>query len=154
MSEPSSIRQESWHRRIAANCNNAAWDLIEQPNLTPGQLHELFRLAATASYHWQIVGTATNIAHANLLYSWAAARSGAGSIAVDSARLALAHFSDNPSEDWERAFAHAAMAISLHCFGDQDSYRHHYLEAERIGATLAVENSELFQIVFRGVPQP
>ena len=154
MNEPAATSSTALHRGIATQCNNAAWALIEQPDLDAGERTELVRLAATASYHWHVIGTPNNIAHADLLFSWALARADAGPTAVDAARRALLHFTENQSQNWERAFAHAAMAISLHCNGDQDGHRRHYLEAKEFEASLASGDLKLFQAAFQNVPQP
>jgi hypothetical protein len=66
----------------------------------------------------------------------------------------LRYFTDAPSKDWERAFAHAAMAASLHCAGDQDGHRRHYSEAQQLESKLAPGDLKLFQAAFRNVPRP
>src|SRR5262245_58442652 len=126
-SSDSSIR-----RRIASQCNDAAWNLIEKPELETGECLALVRLAGTAAHHWGEIGTESNIAHADLLLSWALARAGAAAPAVDAADRALKHFAEKPSKDWERAFAHAAMAASLHCAGDQEGHHRHYKAAQQL----------------------
>jgi hypothetical protein len=141
------------HKRIASRCNDAAWTLIEKPNLAVSECAALVRLAATASYHWGEIGTARNVARADLLFAWALARAGAAPPAVDAASRALKYFTENQSQDWEHAFAHAAMAASLHCAGDQDGHRQHFDEAEKLGSTLAPGDLKLFQAAFRNVPQ-
>lgn len=141
-------------KRIASKCNDAAWNLIEKPDLAASDCLALVRLAGTASHHWSEIGTAGNIAHADLLFAWALARAGAAAPAVDAAGRALGYFSGKPSKDWERAFAHAAMAAALHCAGDQDGHRRHYNEAQQLEGTLAPGDLKLFQAAFRNVPRP
>jgi hypothetical protein len=154
MADATKSAEEIWQRRIAAQCNNAAWNLIEQPTLDSREMAELVRLASTASYHWQRIGTLTNIAHADLLFSWAAARAGVGPIALDVASRALSYFSENPSEDWELAFAHAAMAIAFYCNGDRDGHERHYAAAKELGDTLPSKEASLFLAAFRSLPTP
>lgn len=141
-------------KRIASQCNDAAWALIEKPDLAASECFALVRLAGTASYHWGAIGTAGNIALADLLFSWALARVGAAAPAVDAAGRALRYFTENQSEDWERAFAHAAMATSLHCAGDREGHRRHYNEAQQLESKLAPGDLKLFQAAFRNVPRP
>ena len=88
-------------KRIASQCNDAAWALIEKPDLAAGECFALVRLAGTASYHWSAIGTAGNIALADLLFSWALARVGAAAPAVDAASCALRYFTEHQSEDGE-----------------------------------------------------
>ena len=141
-------------KRIASRCNDAAWTLIEKPDLAASDRVALVRLAATASYHWGEIGTERNIAHADLLFAWALACAGAAAPALDAAGRALQYFTDKQSEDWERAFAHAAMAASQHCAGNQDGHRRHYDAAQQLESKLAAGDLKLFQAAFRNVPRP
>jgi len=112
------------------------------------------RLAATAAYHRGEIGTESNIAHADLLLSWALARAGAAAPAVVAAGRALKHFTEKPSKEWEIAFAHAAMAAAFHCAHDQDGHRRHHSEAQQLESKLAPGDLKLFQAAFRNVPVP
>src|ERR1700744_5985041 len=98
MNDHSESDAASFHRRIAARCNNSAWDLVERETLDAGDRAALVRFAATAAYHWKEIGTADNIASAEMLLAWALARAGAGSAAVDAASRAFKHFSEKKSE--------------------------------------------------------
>jgi hypothetical protein len=144
----------SFQRRIAARCNNAAWDLIERETLDAGDCVELVRLAATAAYHWKEVGTADNVASAELLLGWALARAGAGSAAVDAASRAFRHFSEKKSEAQQMAFPHAAMAVALNSAGDQEGHRRHYIEARQLGMNLPAQEMKYFEAAFRTIPPP
>jgi len=141
-------------KHTASQCNNAAWDLIEKSDLSTDERVALVKLAGTAAYHWHTVGTETNIAHAHVLFAWALARAGAAVLAIDSAERALKYFTKNPSKDWERAFAHAAMAAAFHSAGDQEGYNRHYEAARQLESKLAVGELKLFQAAFRTVPRP
>ena len=154
MSDASAPDTVAWHRRLAVQSNNAAWDLIERERLDAGDCAELVRLAATASSHWKEIGTADNIASADLLFGWALARSGAGPAAVDAAGRAFAHFSAKNSGATAMAFPHAAMAISLFSAGDGKGHRRHYLEARRIGDSLPAKDRRHFEAAFRTLPAP
>ena len=154
MSNASAPDTAAWHRRLAVQSNNAAWDLIEREQLDAGECAELVRLAATASTHWKEIGNADNIASAELLFGWALARSGAGPAAVDAAGRAFAHFSAKQSDPTAMAFPHAAMAIALFSAGDRDGHRRHYLEARRIGESLPAQERRYFEAAFRTVPEP
>jgi len=146
--------ESEMQRRIASRCNDAAWDLIEKPGLAASECLALVRLAGTAAYHWREIGTESNIAHADLLFWWAFARAGAAALAVDAAGRALQYFTEKQSEDWERAFAHAAMAASLHSAGDLEGHRRHYDEAQQLEGKRAPGDLKLFQAAFRNVPRP
>jgi hypothetical protein len=154
MNDHSVSDETSFHRRIAARCNNAAWDLIERETLDAGDCVELVRLAATAAYHWKEIGTADNVASAELLLGWALAKAGAGSAAVDAASRAFKHFSEKESEAQQMAIPHAAMAIALHSASDPEGHRRHYIEARQLGMNLPAQDMKYFEAAFRTIPRP
>jgi len=139
------------HRRTAATCNDAAWNLIERSCLDAAGLTQLLTAAATARHHWREIGTPTNVAHADLLLAWAMARAGAGQPAMQLAGEAFSHFEAHGAT-WERAFAHAAMAMACSAAGDADGLRRHRGEAARLGAELAGGDAAYFQAAFKTVP--
>ena len=141
-------------KQIASLCNNAAWDLIEKPDLTASECFDLLRLAGTASYLWSEIGTCHNIAHADLLFSLALSRAGAGALAVGAAERALKYFTESQSEDWERAFAHAAMAASHCCAGNEEGHLQYYKEAQLLENKLMSDELKIFQPAFRNIPRP
>ena len=136
--------------KIAAQCNNAAWDLIEKPDLSPGETTQLVTLAATARHFWLQVGNANQIAFAELLFGWALARAGSAA-AQHSAGLAFEALKDG--SDWDRAFAHAAMAAAS-AGHDAQAHGTHYAEAARFGAALSGGDAKYFTLAFANVPKP
>ena len=141
---------EDDHRQIAARSNNGAWDLIERDGLSAADQAELVGLAATARHHWRAVGGASQIAHAELLFAWALARAGAGAAAMVAGQRALDAFAD--AADWEKAFAHGAMAAALLAAGEDHGAQ--YRQAEALGKGLSGEDARYFQAAFRTVPAP
>ena len=142
------------HKRIAAQCNNAAWDLIERDILDAAECLRLVSLAATASFHWGEIRTPDNVAHADLLLAWALARTGAGPAAVCAATRVFNYFAARTSGGADMAFPHAAMAVACHCVGDPNGHRRHYLEAERLGRLLPPAGAKHFEAAFRTVARP
>ena len=134
-------------KQIASKCNDAAWDLIEQPNLEPTDIAQLLTLSATARHHWYEVGTTKNVAHADLLFAWALARAGVSKAADLLARVAMSHFEKNGAT-WERAFAHAAMAAACQVDGDTDGFKRHRAKAEQLGAQLSGPDAKYFYAAF------
>ena len=141
---------EDDHRQIAARCNNGAWDLIEREGLTSEEQAELVALAATARHHWCAVGGASEIAHAELLFAWALARAGAGQAAMVAGQRALDGLAE--AADWEKAFAHGAMAAASLAAGAP--HGSHYRQAEALGKGLSGADARYFQAAFRTVPAP
>jgi len=40
------------HKYFAAQCFNAAWDLIEKPDRTPEEDEQMIQLTQTSNWHW------------------------------------------------------------------------------------------------------
>lgn len=137
-------------RRVASKCNNAAWALIEQPELDAPDIARLLTLAATARHHWREIGDPGNVAHAELLFAWALARAGVAGASVFLADKALTHFEDCGAT-WEQAFAHAAMAAACRAERDIDGFRSHCAKAEALGAALSPQEAEYFHAAFKTV---
>ena len=55
------------HRWMAIECNNAAWDLLEQPTMTDDETDRAMTLACTSQWHWQHAGRPENHLRAGLL---------------------------------------------------------------------------------------
>ncbi len=134
-------------KQIASKCNDAAWDLIEHPNLEPTDIAQLLTLSATARHHWHEVGTEANIAHADLLFAWALARAGVAKAADLLARGAMSHFEESGAT-WERAFAHAAMAAACKAGDDMDGFKTHRATAEQLGTQLSGPDAKYFNAAF------
>lgn len=140
-------------KKEAAQCNNGAWTLIEQPSLAPGDVTRLLTLAATARQCWHAVGGPNNVAHADLLFAWALARAGVSHAATELADSMLSYFTDE-GEAWERAFAHAAKAATCAAAGDLDGLKKHRAQAEGLAGTLSGPDAAYFAAAFKTVPRP
>ena len=148
MAEDQKMGVSDFHRITAAFCNNEAWSLLETPELDAAQTARLVTLAGAARHHWHEVGTASNVAHADLLFGWALARAGAGDAAREAARTALEFFNAEGSA-WERAFAEAAVAAACRASGDDEGFARHYGQAEALGRELDEDDEMNFQAAFR-----
>lgn len=135
-------------KSVAASSNNEAWDILELDNPDLEQVARLVACAGTAQFHWNTVGTENNKAHANLLLAWALARAGAGPVALQLAQLALSHFEEYSSADWEMAFAHAAVAVASNANNDDEGFERHYVQAEAIGKKLDGPEASHFNAAF------
>lgn len=136
-------------KRIAATCNNEAWDILELDNPDLGQIARLVACAATAQFHWHLVGTENNKAYADLLMAWALARAGVGAVALPLARETLSHFERSSSADWEMGFAHAAVAAASMAQNDREGFERHYSRADSIGQNLTGPEASHFHAAFR-----
>ncbi len=156
MSErPSADDIATWQKRFAVACNNRAWELVENAQRTPSEVHEMLHAAHAAAWHWARVGTALHEARANMLLGMAHALASEGPLALRYAMSAFNYFNEHDAPDWEQAFAHAAVAAAAKSAGNADLHGEHYEEAQRLGEAIAdPEDRAVFLRSFSQVPRP
>lgn len=143
-----------WQRYFAIECNNLAWRLAETAGRTPEQDAEMLHAAHAAALHWGAVGTAVNAARAELLLAQVHALLGDEPAASRYARRNMEFVQQHGAEDWEMAFAHAAMAHAAALRRDADAHSEHYARARALGDGLpGAEDRRIFQASFQHVPQ-
>jgi hypothetical protein len=152
---PSPEEISQWQKWFAVACNNRGWELVEQPQRSPADVHEMLHAAHAAAWHWARVGTELNEARANMLLGMAHALASEGPLGLRYAISAFNYFNEHEAPDWEQAFAHATLAAAARAAGDMDLHREHYSEAERLGAAIAdLEDRAVFMRSFVNVPKP
>jgi len=55
-----SSNETEFHRHIAKECFNKAWDILDQKQRSADDERQLLHLAHASRYHWGIVGTPSN----------------------------------------------------------------------------------------------
>jgi hypothetical protein len=146
---------DRWHRWFAVECNNRGWDLVAQAQRTPAETAEMVSAAYAAAFHWSKVGGLINGARAAGLLSAVHAATGNGPEALRQGRLYLEFCESNPHEDWDFAFAHAAVAMAGAVLGDKTLHRLHYQAAVEEGEKIqGEEDKKIFFSEFARVPIP
>ena len=141
------------HRWFAIECNNTCWELIEKANRSPEDDRLMLYRAYGSAYHWDFAGTPLNAARAELTLAHAHSLLGQGELALIYARRDLDFCEHNDCEDWDLAFAHAAMAFAAAVNGDAELHARHYAEAKRRGEVIADEiDRSIFQGSFNQIP--
>jgi hypothetical protein len=128
--------------------------LSEKPELTSEERTELLDAAHAAAHHWRRIGTAGQVAQADLLLGRAHAIVGNGTLARKFAKAALDFTTSRSSSPWELALAHAIMADAAAASGDAPFHAQHYEKAKALGEGLAGEDRDLFLATFNRVPRP
>lgn len=144
-----------WQKWFAAACNNRAWQLVEQSDRSPSDVHEMLHAAHASAWHWARIGTALNEARSHMLLGMAHALAGDGSLGLRYAMLAFNYFNEHEAPDWEQAFAHATLAAAAKAAGNTALHAEHYVEADRLGQAIADEQDrDVFMRTFSQVPRP
>src|SRR5438874_7564276 len=152
-SETDEVRK--WHRRFAAECNNLTWDLIELSARNEADGQRMLQAAHAATFHWSVVGTALNVARAELTLARAYAVLGVGRPALFYAERFCHYCEANPVADWDKVFAQVALAHAAALLGDSETHRRSYEAATRAIAAIAGEGDrKVVQADLSRVPKP
>jgi hypothetical protein len=144
-----------WDRWFAVESNNRAWDLLAQPARTAEEDRELLAAPHAAAFHWARVGKAINIARSDSLLAHVHARLGDGASARRHAVAYLAYCAANACEDWDLAFAHAAMALAAWASDDAARHAESYRLARAAGEAIQdPADREAFFHEFDRIPRP
>lgn len=148
---PETIAQ--MHRWFAVECNNTCWELLEKPQRSPVEDRQMLYRAYASAYHWEHAGTPLNAARAELTLSMVHSQLGHGGLALQYARRDLDFCENNDCEDWDLAYAHAALANAAAVSGDSELHARHYAEAQRRGEGIADEiDRSIFLGSFNQIP--
>ncbi|MDD5468266.1 MAG: hypothetical protein PHS96_10700 [Anaerolineales bacterium] len=151
--QPTSEMIQKMGRWFAVECNNRAWDLASKTTRTADEDRELLFNAYAAAHHWRQVGTPLQQARADLLLAHAHALCSHGELAWHYARRCLSFFEANPAEDWDLAFAHAAMALAAAANQDAGLHARHYALAKEYGQAIKdEEDRRIFWQEFARIP--
>jgi hypothetical protein len=129
-------------RKLAADCFNATWTLIEKPDRTPADDDEMVHGAHASAYHWHHVGSAANRARAEWQCSRVYAILGRPEPALQHARrcLELVEGSPGEMEEFDLPAAYEALARAHWVAGELDESRR-YAEFGR-AATAKIADAE------------
>jgi hypothetical protein len=132
--------ESGWHRQVAVDAFNAAWELIDLASRTPEQEREMLGLAFTSRYHWGIVGGDEQAMVGDWLIAHIASLLGFGDLAHRFASTALDVCRANGWTDWRLASTLEGMARASAATGDDHARDRYASEARRVLAT--VEDKE------------
>ena len=136
MAEGTLQAEAGWHRQVAVDAFNGAWELIELASRTPEQERELLGLAFTSRYHWAIVGGDEQAMVGDWLIGHVASLLGFGELAHRFASNALDICRANGWADWRLASALEGMARASAATGDDHARDRYASEARRVLATV------------------
>ena len=139
------------HRWFAAECNNAAWEIIEQPgDLSPAETDALLHQAHASCFHWAYAGDALNHLRAYVLLATAYGRAGRHGDALHYARTTV-EASDalgDAQAPFDRATALAAMANALQGAGHNAEAARWRSQALEAAALLDADERTVFEQIF------
>ena len=145
--------RSGWHRQVAVDAFNRAWELIDLLSRTPEQERELLGLAFTSRYHWGVVGGDEEAMVGDWLIAHVASLQGFGEIAHRYAASALDVCRANGWTDWRLASMLEGMARASAVTGDDHARDRYAAEARRVLATVEdKEDRELIASQLASIP--
>ncbi len=144
-----------WHKSVAVECNNRAWELSVRSR-SAAEDREMLTAAHASAYHWTLIGTEQNRMRAIMLLAEVHALLGHGNTALSLAEEMRAYFlgrSDTP--DWELAFVHGIHAHAAYTAGNLALHRASYQQAQTAFALVAdKEDRAIIANTFAHIPVP
>ena len=135
----------AWHATFAKNLFNHSWDLLEKPDRTDLEDHELLHAAFASRYHWGVVGTEENWVLGDAHISRVAAHLNQPALALHYATRALEATLARGWQDFRLASAYETMARAQSAAGNPDE-RDRYLALAREALAL-IDDPDDLQII-------
>ncbi|HEX9625001.1 MAG TPA: MerR family transcriptional regulator [Streptosporangiaceae bacterium] len=124
-------------RRLAADCFNKTWTLLEKERRTREDDDEMLHCAHASAYHWSQVGTVANRARGEWQCSRVYAVLGRPEAAISHAQKVLEICQREGIADFDLAFAYEALARASAAGGDADEARRWAEQARAACAEIA-----------------
>ncbi len=122
----------AWHRRNGVTCNNAVYGLLDRDHRSADDDALMVHTAHASAYHWGLAGGPEHLARAEYLLGRVYAFLGRAEPARYHAQRCLDGCDAAGLQDFDRAFAHEAMARALACAGDLDAAARHVAAARAV----------------------
>jgi tetratricopeptide (TPR) repeat protein len=122
-----SDREREFHRKVATDCFNRAWDLLDRKRRTGEESLQMLQMAHTSRYHWGIVGTPKNRAVGEWQLSRIYAELGQPRLALQFAKSCLATCKKNGLSD----ILHTADEAMARAYAAAKNYRQARISLER-----------------------
>ncbi len=132
------------HKQLAIELFNLTWDLMDKKDRTQAETDRMINAAHASRYHWEIAGTALNIARGEWQISRVYALLGRAEPCLYHAERCLQVTLENDLNDFDLAFAYEAMARACHLEGDVVETAKYYTLAQDAGAEIAEEDDRTY----------
>ncbi|MAJ46118.1 MAG: hypothetical protein CBC35_02315 [Planctomycetes bacterium TMED75] len=104
------ILPEDMHRLCASSLFNRTWEALDRDDRTPEEDAAMLDMAHASLWHWRVVGAPINLSRGEWLVSRVSAVLGYPESALRHAQATLALCDQYQLSEFDRAFAHEAMA--------------------------------------------
>ncbi len=119
------ILPEDMHRFCAVELFHRTWALLDSPQRSHEEAAAMVDMAHASRWHWSVVGAPVNLARASWQISRVYAVLGRHEAARVHADFYLDECERNSLSEFDRAFAHEAIARACSCGGDAEGLATH-----------------------------
>jgi len=137
--------ERGFHRKVAANCFNKAWDYLDMTTRGPDAEREMLLLAHASRYHWGLVGSPMNRAVGDWQISRIYAALGQAELALLFAKSSL-HVSERNGLAEIIPSAYEGVARAFATAKDSERAKEYLVKARNKLGKLALEseNREIY----------
>jgi hypothetical protein len=123
------ITDPATHRKLAVELFNFVWSLMDKPQRTTEENDTMLHAAHASRYHWEVVGTAVNLARGEWQVSRVYSVLGRAEPAHWHAQRCLDLCQQHGIGDFDLAYAWEALARAASVAGRQDDVQRHLAKA-------------------------
>ena len=148
MSEGKTYTEQEAHRHFAASLNGEVWTLLEKPDRSQAEDELLIHTAHASCCHWLKVGTGVHHQRAEWMIARVYSELELGEAALRHARRCqnLTQEHADLMEDFDRAYAHEALARANAVAGNRAEALKYLQLAEEAGQAIANDESRKYFI--------
>lgn len=140
-----------WHEKIAKDCFNKTWDLIDKENRNTNEDNQMVHTAHTSRYHWGVLvankkGEPLNIQRGEWLITHVYTLLKRKEPALHHAKICLKITKNHNIGGFDAAFAYEAMARAYASAGDKNNFEKFFKLAEKASEGIdEKEDKEYFE---------
>lgn len=141
------IVSEEMHKKIAIECHNSTWDLMEKDERSDEENDLMINMAHASLYHWMLVGQRINTVRGEWLLSRVYAFLNMPEIGLIYAEKALKASKDiEDIKPYDLAFCYEAAARCYMLMNDKEKMQENLEIAEKFVPKVIVEDAKEFLV--------
>ncbi|MFB1082879.1 hypothetical protein [Jeotgalibacillus sp. JSM ZJ347] len=132
------------HKKVAVECFNKTWDLIDKEDRTIDETLEMIRLAQTSRYHWGIAGDYVNWSRGDWQIAHAYAKAGNGEQSLIYAQSNERIHQQYGLTGFDEVFVYEALGRAYKLLGDEVQVEQALVKAKALTEKLENEKDRSY----------
>lgn len=137
------VLEKDEHKKLAISLFNKVWDLMEKPDKTEKEKHEMIHMVHTSRYYWGMVGQPVNLSRGEWQISRVYTVLNRAEPALFHAKRNLEICLSNKIGDFDLAFAYEALARAYQIAGDEKNVQLYKMLAFEAAGEIANEEDKI-----------